>query len=959
MRAARRTTTALVVGALGAALVAAVPTTASAVAPQPVGPETVVAGGWGIGGPAAQARFGTGEPSVAVLPDGRIAWTEPDGHAVHVRALDGTVACLAGCGHSSGFSGDGGPATAAQLDRPSGLASAADGTLYISDTGNARLRRIALDGTISTVAGTGATSTWTASGTATGIDVAPGPVVVAADGGVFFYDAGARRTVRKLVGTDLTTVVGGATGQDLPWDTLWEGGPATAVTLGSLSNATSLAVAPDKSLLLALPAEGRVLRVPLAGTIATVAGTGPGIVEDLGDGGPATAANLAYPLAVVAEADGSIDVGTATAIRHFTVGGTITTKVAGIGGSTTLKLRSGAFVTTGLASSRFVIRSTTAGGTTTVLVGAKGAQTGDGQNLADAWFSEVKDTLTLADGSLVVSQGDGLVRAASADGAVSTIAGTTLGSSTFSGEGGPATSAVLPHPGALARDLDGNLYVACGDGSVREILAVDGTIRTVLGTGTPWASSPPTGPLAGTSMPLSTIVSLSAAADGSLWVVDTDGSNVSRVVHLVAGTASQVNGTEAVLSGSAAVGHGLGVLEYVAAFGLAADGSAAAVDRNGWLYRTSLAGTITSVENLGGTWSTVRATSNGGLLVAGPVEVRRLNPDGSSESFTGLSVGSAWSSGAQRLTWWLVGSGLLQRALPDDVARPTAPVGVIGADASGTWQALKVSSPLPTGAYLEVLAYPGAAQAHVPLGATQGLPADSSGTWITQVDGATLGSTVTVVARIVDTIGHTTSVPSTWTFVWALPHQCSLAPTSRVVAYGAAVTPVATVRRATAATAGIAGSWTVVPGGLKALRYTAVATSSLGRTAKALKILRTTKVTYTATSVGGVSGCAATTTYSVKGLLTAVPSATTARRGAVVRVTGVLTPRVAKQYVTLQRLVGKKWVALTRGLTSSTGVVVLATRLPRTAGYSYYRLVSSTSTALVAGASRAVRIRAT
>ena len=68
---------------------------------------------------------------------------------------DGTITTIAGTGQS-GFSGEGGPATSAQLNQPSGIALDATGNLYIADSGNNRIRRVAAsDQTISTIAGTG------------------------------------------------------------------------------------------------------------------------------------------------------------------------------------------------------------------------------------------------------------------------------------------------------------------------------------------------------------------------------------------------------------------------------------------------------------------------------------------------------------------------------------------------------------------------------------------------------------------------------------------------------------------------------------------------------------------------------------------------------------------------------------------------------------------------------------
>src|SRR5438093_6502178 len=65
-----------------------------------------------------------------------------------------TISSFAGTG-VKGFSGDGGPAAEAQLNSPTGVARGPDGSLYICDTGNHRLRKVTPDGNITTVAGTG------------------------------------------------------------------------------------------------------------------------------------------------------------------------------------------------------------------------------------------------------------------------------------------------------------------------------------------------------------------------------------------------------------------------------------------------------------------------------------------------------------------------------------------------------------------------------------------------------------------------------------------------------------------------------------------------------------------------------------------------------------------------------------------------------------------------------------
>lgn len=94
-------------------------------------------------------------PSALELDDaGNLYIADTFNHAVRKLATDGTITTVAGIG-SEGAAGDGGPGTAAQLNQPYGLAVADDGALYIADRGNFKLRRLDPDGVIDTIAGTG------------------------------------------------------------------------------------------------------------------------------------------------------------------------------------------------------------------------------------------------------------------------------------------------------------------------------------------------------------------------------------------------------------------------------------------------------------------------------------------------------------------------------------------------------------------------------------------------------------------------------------------------------------------------------------------------------------------------------------------------------------------------------------------------------------------------------------
>jgi hypothetical protein len=110
-------------------------------------------GAVGDGGPATLAQLSTPR-GLALDAAGNLYIADSLNHRVRRVAPGGTLTTVAGTGER-GFDGDGGPGTQARFNRPSGLALHADGTLYIADTGNHRLRSLAPDGTVTTVAGTG------------------------------------------------------------------------------------------------------------------------------------------------------------------------------------------------------------------------------------------------------------------------------------------------------------------------------------------------------------------------------------------------------------------------------------------------------------------------------------------------------------------------------------------------------------------------------------------------------------------------------------------------------------------------------------------------------------------------------------------------------------------------------------------------------------------------------------
>jgi hypothetical protein len=148
--------------------------------------------GWsGDGGPATRAALDL-PTALAYDAAGNLFVAELGGRIRRVDAATGTIATYAGVG-GEGFGGDGGTATAARLNRPHGLAVAADGTLYVADTFNHRVRAISAAGTITTLAGTGAPGGAGDGGPAAAAELnLPVDVACAPDGAVWVAEGAGR-----------------------------------------------------------------------------------------------------------------------------------------------------------------------------------------------------------------------------------------------------------------------------------------------------------------------------------------------------------------------------------------------------------------------------------------------------------------------------------------------------------------------------------------------------------------------------------------------------------------------------------------------------------------------------------------------------------------------------------------------------------------------------------------------
>ncbi len=240
---------------------------------------------------------------LAMGPDGSLYIADRGRHMIF-RVKDGQLSRFAGTGRAdflgpSGFSPEGRPARDEPLYSPSGVAVAPDGTVYIADTLNSRLRRVDTGGNIFTIAGTGAYGYNGDGKDGNGTQLfQPTEVKVGPDGAVYFADTG-NAVIRKWTPTTgVVNIVAGTGGQG------GFGGDGGRATAAQLNNPDGFAFGPDGSLFVADTTNNRVRKVAPDGNISTIAGTGTN--GETGDGGAATAALLRGPRSVSVDAQGNV-----------------------------------------------------------------------------------------------------------------------------------------------------------------------------------------------------------------------------------------------------------------------------------------------------------------------------------------------------------------------------------------------------------------------------------------------------------------------------------------------------------------------------------------------------------------------------------------------------------------------------------------------------------------------------
>lgn len=536
----------------------------------------------GDGGPALDALVG-GPWGVVTDGAGNIFIAERGNHRVRRVAANGIISTIAGTG-VAGYSGDGGPAAAAMLASPHGLAIDHQGNLYIGDVGNGRVRRVSATGTISTVLGTAGTffnpvgllvdtvGDLYVTDNSVVRKVAPNGVVSSVAGAagfsgasglamdaarnLFVADRGNHRVRRVTPAGDITTVAGNGTAGF--------GGDGEMATSASLFSPLGVAVDPAGNLLIADLGNNRVRRVTPGGTISTLAGDGSEAYS--GDGGLATAAMIAYPIGVARDAAGHLYVADQHnhRVRKIDANSVITTIVGdgtrastGDGGpSTSARTISPSSLAVDAAGNVYLgeahrIRKIGIDGVITAFAGNGTTDYGgDNGPAMSAGFFVAGIAVDAAGNLFIADLANHRIRRVT-NGVITTVAGTGVAGS--SGDGGPATLAALNSPYDVAVDTTGNLYIADrGNSRVRRV-SPDGVITTVAGTGVAGFSGD--GGLAVSAM-LQRPSSVAIGGSGNLFILDQpsnfqSGARIRRVTPDGVITTVAGSGLDGYLDGAA------------------------------------------------------------------------------------------------------------------------------------------------------------------------------------------------------------------------------------------------------------------------------------------------------------------------------------------------------------------------------------------------------------------------
>jgi len=444
---------------------------------------TTMAGTAGMNGSAdgtgAAARF-SGPSGVAVDSAGNVYVADLANSTIRKVTAAGVVTTMAGTAGMNG-SADG-TGAAARFSFPNGVAVDSAGNVYVADTANSTIRTVTAAGVVTTTAGSvGMNGSTNGTGAVARFDLPTGVAVDSVDN-VYVADQG-NSTIRTVTAAGVVTTLAGTAGM-----------PGSADGTGAVARFNSPAgVAVDSAgnVYVADRDNSTIRKVTTAGVVTTLAGAaGTGSADGTG-----AAARFDLPNGVAVDGAGNVyvaDQGNET-IRKVTAAGVVTTlagtagmsgSVDGMGAAARFNVPSG--VTVDSAGNLYVadlfnstIRKVTAAGVVTTLAGTAGmAGSADGTGAAARFNQPIGVAVDSAGNVYVADPLNATIRKVTADGVVTTLAGTAgmVGSAD-----GTGAAARFNLPSGVAVDSAGNVYVAdTFNSTIRKVTRM-GTTTTIAG----------------------------------------------------------------------------------------------------------------------------------------------------------------------------------------------------------------------------------------------------------------------------------------------------------------------------------------------------------------------------------------------------------------------------------------------------------------------------------------------
>jgi sugar lactone lactonase YvrE len=579
----------------------------------PAGVVTTLAGSPGVtgttDGTGTAARF-TSPANLAVDSSGNLYLADSGNHTIRKIAPGGVVTTLAGTAGSSGSTDATG--TAALFSSPSGVAVDSAGNIYVADTGNYTIRKITSAGVVTTLAGAAATSGSVDAAASAARFASPTSVAVDSGGNVYVTDTG-NDTIRKVTSVGVVTTLAGMSGTAGHLD--------GAGTAAQFSTPNGLAVDGAGNVYVADTSNDTIRKITPGGTVTTLAG----IVGSIGYAdGTGSTARFSRPLGLSVDGQGNLYVADTNnnTVRKVTPDGVVTTlaglgfvgskgSVDGVGGSARFNEPIGVAVDSGgniYVGDMFnaTVRKITPDGMVNTLAGSPGWQGSvNGVGNAALFFLPFGVAADTSGNVYVADAYNATVRKITSDGTVTTLAGMAGSRGSTDGTG---SDALFYKPSSVVVDPSGNIFVADTANNLIRKITSGGVVTTFAGLAGYSGNADGVGSTARFSSPAGVAVD----AVGNLYVADTGNDTIRRVatdqtVTTIAGFPGSVGSQD---------GTGSAALFY--------SPSALAVDRAGNIYvadtannairKITAAGVVTTVGGVPGATGSADGTGSGALF---------------------------------------------------------------------------------------------------------------------------------------------------------------------------------------------------------------------------------------------------------------------------------------------------------------------------------------------------------